>query len=32
VEWLHVDFEIDLGTLYLTDGLFRPTTAGLLRL
>ncbi len=32
VEWLHVDFEIDLGTLYLADGLFRPTTAGLLRL
>lgn len=32
VEWLHVDFEIDLGTLYLAEGLFRPTTAGLLRL
>lgn len=31
VEWLHVDFEIDLGPFYLTEGLFRPTTAGILR-
>lgn len=32
VEWLHVDFEMDLGPLYLTEGLFRPTTAGLLKI
>lgn len=32
VQWLHVDFEEDLGPFYMTDGLFRRTTAGLLRL
>jgi len=31
VEWLHVDFEADLGPLYMTEGLFRRTTAGILR-
>lgn len=32
VEWLHVDFEADLGDFYMADGLFRRTTAGILRL
>ncbi|MGP9538002.1 GNAT family N-acetyltransferase [Brachybacterium sp. AOP43-C2-M15] len=31
VEWLHVDFEEDLGPFYMTEGLFRRTTAGILR-
>lgn len=31
-EWLHVDFEIDMGPIEMADGLFRRTTAGLLRL
>ena len=32
VQWLHVDFEADLGDFYMADGLFRRTTAGILRL
>lgn len=32
VEWLHVDFETDLGAFYMAEGLFRRTTAGILRL
>lgn len=32
VEWLHVDFEADLGDFYMADGLFRRTTAGILRI
>lgn len=32
VEWLHVDFEADLGDFYMAEGLFRRTTAGILRL
>lgn len=31
VEWLHVDFEADLGPFYMTEGLFRRSTAGILR-
>lgn len=31
VTWLHVDFEADLGPFYMTEGLFRRTTAGILR-
>lgn len=31
VDWLHVDFEADLGPLYMTEGLFRRTTAGILK-
>lgn len=31
VEWLHVDFEIELTPFYLTNGLFRQTTAGILK-
>ena len=32
VQWLHVDFEADLGDFYMADGLFRRTTAGILEL
>ncbi|MGO1227639.1 MAG: GNAT family N-acetyltransferase [Brachybacterium sp.] len=32
VQWLHVDFEADLGDFYMADGLFRRTTAGILKL
>ena len=32
VEWLHVDFETDLGDFYMAEGLFRRTTAGILKL
>ncbi|HEX7352277.1 GNAT family N-acetyltransferase [Brachybacterium sp.] len=31
VEWLHVDFEIDLGAFYMTEGLFQRSTAGILK-
>ncbi|MDN5688702.1 MAG: GNAT family N-acetyltransferase [Brachybacterium sp.] len=31
VQWLHVDFEADVGPFYLATGLFRPTAAGLMR-
>ena len=31
VDWLHVDFEADLGAFYMTEGLFRRSTAGILR-
>lgn len=31
VEWLHVDFETDLGPFYMTEGLFRRSTAGILK-
>ena len=32
VEWRHVDFEADLGEFYMAEGLFRRTTAGILKL
>lgn len=31
VEWLHVDFETDLGPFYMTQGLFQRSTAGILK-
>ncbi|ASK66262.1 GNAT family N-acetyltransferase [Brachybacterium avium] len=31
VDWLHVDFEADLGPFYMTEGLFRRSTAGILK-
>lgn len=31
-EWLHVDFEAEVSPFYLATGLFRATTAGLLKL
>lgn len=31
VDWLHVDFEADLGSFYMTEGLFRRSTAGILK-
>lgn len=31
-QWLHVDFEADVGPFYLADGLFRPTAAGIVKL
>lgn len=31
-QWLHVDFETEVSPFYLATGLFRPTTAGLIRL
>ena len=31
-EWLHVDFDDDLGSFYFTSCGFRPTTAGLIAL
>lgn len=32
VEFLHVDFEADLGEFHMAEGLFRRTTAGILTL
>ena len=31
VDWLHVDFEADLGPFTMTEGLFRRSTAGTLK-
>ncbi|GAA4528572.1 GNAT family N-acetyltransferase [Brachybacterium paraconglomeratum] len=31
VQWLHVDFEADLGDFNMADGLFRRSTAGILK-
>ncbi|MDN5822619.1 MAG: GNAT family N-acetyltransferase [Brachybacterium sp.] len=31
VDWLHVDFEADLGPFSMTEGLFRRSTAGILK-
>ncbi|ATG52937.1 GNAT family N-acetyltransferase [Brachybacterium vulturis] len=31
VDWLHVDFEADLGPFAMTEGLFRRSSAGILR-
>ncbi len=31
VDWLHVDFEADLGPFTMTEGLFRRSSAGIMK-